>query len=91
MVVIRNIVCLIVLAILGVAFGAVFYGCRMFLVEIHSALYFVQGLYFSLSHLCAYTIYFTISNIFQHKLFDKIVRFMIMVKNPNEYSVERSL
>jgi hypothetical protein len=63
----------------------------MFLVDIYNSFYHLQGRYFSLSHLFAYSIYLIIADIFKLQLYDKIVYVMIYVKNPSSDVNERFL
>ncbi len=64
-------------------FGAIFYGCRALLLQIQPSLYNMQGQYLSLSHILAYSIYFILGDIFKIKLYGKVVRLMIWIKNPS--------
>ena len=87
----RNSACLLIFATLAVFFGAVFHACRMFLVEIYNSFYSLQGRYFSVSHLLAYSIYLIIADIFKLQLYGKIVNGMIWIKNPSSDVNERNL
>lgn len=87
----RNIACLMIFFLLILVFGALFHGCRLFLLSIYDGLYSLQGQYFSLSHLIAYSIYLIIGDIFKIKLYGKIVSFMIYIKNASSDVVERNL
>ena len=63
----------------------------MFLLDIYDSLYHLQGRYFSVSHLLAYSIYLIIADIFKMQLYDKIVFAMIYIKNPSSDTNERYL
>lgn len=64
----------------------------MFLVEIYNGLYALKkGDYFSFPHLIAYSIYLIVSQIFQIKMYGKIVNFMLLIKNPSSDIIERYL
>ena len=72
-----------IFVILSVFFGLVFYACRMLLIGIYNNFYSLQGKYFSISHLLAYSIYLIIADIFKLQLYGKIVNAMIYIKNPS--------
>ena len=63
----------------------------MFLVDIYDSFYSLQGRYFSVSHLFAYSIYLIIADIFKLQLYGKIVNGMIWIKNPSSDVNERNL
>lgn len=69
--------------ILATLFGAIFFGCRMLLLEIQEPLYRYQTQYVSLSHVLSYSIYFFLGELFKRKFYGKVVEVMLIVKNPS--------
>jgi hypothetical protein len=90
-VMLRNLACMFIFGMLIVCFGALFHGCRMFLLAIHEPLFFAQTDYFSLSHSVAYSIYLVVGDIFKLKLYGQVVDLMLLIKNPTSDDVERDL
>ena len=83
---------MLIFGVLIVVFGAIFHGCRMFLLHIYNDLYALKrGDYFSFPHLLAYSIYLVVSEVFQRKMYFKIVNAMIWIKNPSSDIIERNL
>jgi len=63
-------------------FGGVFFGCRMFVVEIYNSMSQYQALFLSLPHLFGYSLYFIFIEFVRILLFDQFVRLIIFFKDP---------
>jgi hypothetical protein len=87
---IKNLACCLIIVILDVIIGAIFHGCRMFLLEIYeplSALTF-NGI-ISLPHIIAYLLFVVVEYLFRLILVKKIIKAMIYLQNPPNDEEER--
>jgi DMSO/TMAO reductase YedYZ heme-binding membrane subunit len=80
--IVKNIMCLIVLSALLVAVGAIFYGCRMFLLSIFEPLAGLQASFFSVPHLIAYLLFFLIIDVFRYLGTDRVINMLVLLQNP---------
>ena len=75
---------------LDVIIGAIFHGCRMFLLEIYEPL---SSLTFngiiSLPHIIAYLLFVVVEYLFRLILVKKIIKVMIYLQNPPSDEEER--
>ncbi len=77
-----NVFCIIVMAALLVAIGAIFYGCRMLLLSIFERYAGWRVSYLSFAHFFAYLIFFLSVDLLRMFATDHILRFLVFLQNP---------
>ena len=80
--VLKNIVWSIFMLVIWGVYGGVFFGCRMFLLEIFDSMAKNQVLFLSLPHLIAYSVYFIFVELVRIVIYRHLVRFLIFFKDP---------
>jgi hypothetical protein len=80
--VLKNIVWSIFMMAIWSVFGGVFFGCRMFQLEIFNSMALNQVLFLSLPHVIAYSVYFIFVELVQMVTYRHLVRFLIFFKDP---------
>lgn len=87
---IKNLSCCLIIVILDVIIGAIFHGCRMFLLEIYEPLSWLtyHGI-ISLPHILSYLLFVVIEYLFRLILVKKVIKVMIYLQNPPNDEEER--
>ena len=80
----KSLFCIVILSILIVIFGSIFYGCRVLLIQLYEPLYNVRFSILSASALLSYSVYFLIGDVFKLKFYGFIIKVMIRIKNPHD-------
>lgn len=86
----KNLACCLIILILDIIIGAIFHGCRMFLLEIYEPLSDLTFNYMiSLPHIIAYLLFVVVQYLFRLILVKKIIKVMIYLQNPPSDEEER--
>lgn len=78
----KNVATFVILVALLVVVGAIFFGCRMFLLAIFDSMAGLTFQFFSVPHLLAYLLFFLFVDFFQALATDRVIKLLILLKNP---------